>query len=394
MATVFNVQSEMKRAVQLHQQGQLKQAGAIYRRVLREEPGTPDAMHLLGLVHHQQGDNEKAARFIGRAVGLVPDSAVFHNSFGECLRKLGKTNHAIHHFREAIGLDDGYVAPLVNLARLETVTGDVGDAIHCIERALAIQGDSPRLREILNGLKQQSSPARDDRDVEIVFDSEQIAGLFGADAMSGCTPWFDPGVTEADEFVDIITASSETAQGAVRQIDAGETAGVRFWRSRSGQRLIRSFDDGLVNWLSSTCPNLFGSLSDIDQVIARFGELAVRNRKHAPHGAATKLEALIMATAFSVYATTDSLGDEEADVAGFVVTDDGLGAASFDLGSEAGVFAAAADTLMTVREMLACTDRRARDGKAYVTGARDDVNIALRTMAERVYSRLLAAGNI
>lgn len=69
-------------AVRLHQQGQLAQAEALYRRILEQEPEHPGALHLLGVVAHQQGHDDRAAELIARALALRPDQATYHSNYG------------------------------------------------------------------------------------------------------------------------------------------------------------------------------------------------------------------------------------------------------------------------------------------------------------------------
>ena len=47
------------------------EAATLYQRVLSQEKENPVALHLLGVLHHQRGDNAKAIELISRAVLLV-----------------------------------------------------------------------------------------------------------------------------------------------------------------------------------------------------------------------------------------------------------------------------------------------------------------------------------
>jgi tetratricopeptide (TPR) repeat protein len=99
---------EFARAVRLHQAGELDAAARLYESVLDDDRTHPDALHLLGMVRHHQGQNRLAARLIGKAVGLRPDVAIFHASLGEVHRSLGQLDEAVASGCEAIrlGLDD------------------------------------------------------------------------------------------------------------------------------------------------------------------------------------------------------------------------------------------------------------------------------------------------
>ncbi|HEC90854.1 MAG TPA: tetratricopeptide repeat protein, partial [Alphaproteobacteria bacterium] len=86
----ITVTAELQKALGHHQAGNLKEAEKIYRRVLKAQPGNPDALHLSGLVHHQFGRHKKAMGLIRRAVKAVPGNPMFLNNLGEACREAGK----------------------------------------------------------------------------------------------------------------------------------------------------------------------------------------------------------------------------------------------------------------------------------------------------------------
>jgi tetratricopeptide (TPR) repeat protein len=96
------------RAVRLHQAGDLDGAARLYEWVLNEDASHTDALHLLGILCHHQGQNSLASRLIGRAVAQQPGVAVYHASLAEVHRALGQFDKAVTHGAEAIrlGLDD------------------------------------------------------------------------------------------------------------------------------------------------------------------------------------------------------------------------------------------------------------------------------------------------
>ena len=49
----------LKQALQYHQQGQLNMARATYQTVLQQNPDDGDALHLLGILEQQQGNEQK-----------------------------------------------------------------------------------------------------------------------------------------------------------------------------------------------------------------------------------------------------------------------------------------------------------------------------------------------
>jgi predicted Zn-dependent protease len=70
------MESALTAAIDLHQTGQLAPAAQLHRQVLLREPDNADALHLYGVLVHQQGDPRRALELIDRAVALRPDSAL------------------------------------------------------------------------------------------------------------------------------------------------------------------------------------------------------------------------------------------------------------------------------------------------------------------------------
>ena len=73
---------EFTRAVRLHQAGDLDAAARLYEWVLDDDRSHADALHLLGMLRHQQGQNRLAAKLIGKAVGLAARRGRLPRVFG------------------------------------------------------------------------------------------------------------------------------------------------------------------------------------------------------------------------------------------------------------------------------------------------------------------------
>jgi len=103
----------------------------------------------------------------------------------------------------------------------------------------------------------------------------------------------------------------------------------------------------------------------------------------------TRLDAQVLATALSVYATNATL--DSSGVAakyGFVVSGDGVGAATWSVGSNGDAFGVANNTTMTVMDLLLATDAQAINGLLY------NGNTTKRNEANAVYIALNQAGGI
>ncbi len=186
---------------------------------------------------------------------------------------------------------------------------------------------------------------------------------------------------------------------ATGSIQKGQTAGIGFWNNKNGQALIKSFNGGttstqLAAWLADTLPHIFGVNAGSNKLIHADGsyftntEVAARFQQDFVLKG-VKLDAQVLATALSVYATNATL--DNTGVAanyGFVVSGDGLGTAGVNVGSNGDAFGVANNTVMTVLDLLKATDALAVDGLLYNGDA------VKRKEANSVYSAINDAGNI
>jgi tetratricopeptide (TPR) repeat protein len=171
--------------LQEHQRGLLTQAVRRYSSVLRAQPDHADALHLLGVALHQQGDHRQAAECIGRAVTLNRGNATYHTNLGEAHRALGnlegaaeccrmalrlqprspeaannlglvllaqgKTEEAILQFRETLRIKPDYGMASNNLGNALRLRGDLDAALAHFRRAVEIE---PNLAEAHSNLGQ------------------------------------------------------------------------------------------------------------------------------------------------------------------------------------------------------------------------------------------------
>ncbi len=125
-------------AIALHQQGRLAEAEAIYRGLLRADPGHAGALHLLGLAHFQRGDATAAARLIGESVGRDGRNAVVHNNLGAVLLALRRLDEALAAFDRATALKPDYAEALNNAGNALVSLGRPQEALERYERAVGL----------------------------------------------------------------------------------------------------------------------------------------------------------------------------------------------------------------------------------------------------------------
>jgi protein O-GlcNAc transferase len=139
----------LPQAMALHRQGRFDEAARLYRAVLDRDPGDVNALHLLGVLHQQQGRPAESLSLLAKALAAAPLTAFIHSSYGNALKDLGRPTDAADSYRRALRLDPGFGDARYNLGRLLKETGDLTEALACFEAAVLVE---PQSVEVLNDL--------------------------------------------------------------------------------------------------------------------------------------------------------------------------------------------------------------------------------------------------
>ncbi|MBI5659063.1 MAG: tetratricopeptide repeat protein [Nitrosomonadales bacterium] len=129
------------KAVALHQAGQLDEAAAAYRSLLKENPGNSDALHYLGLIAFRKEDYREAIALIGSAIKINSKIPAYHCNLGNALKGNGRFDSAIASFREAVSLDPEFQAAYSNLGNALLELERFDEATTCYRKALALRPD-------------------------------------------------------------------------------------------------------------------------------------------------------------------------------------------------------------------------------------------------------------
>lgn len=127
------------RAFAAHRDGRLADAERDYRAAIDADPVHTDALHLLGVLRHQQGRHEEAADLVGRAVALRPNDAALQLNLGNALKALGRLDGAIERFRNALSLAPEFALAHYNLGNAYAQAGRHEDAADAFEKSLRLQ---------------------------------------------------------------------------------------------------------------------------------------------------------------------------------------------------------------------------------------------------------------
>ncbi|SMF91996.1 Flp pilus assembly protein TadD, contains TPR repeats [Azospirillum oryzae] len=162
----------LREALAHHRAGDLDGAERAYRAMLAADGANADALHLLGVLHHQRGRDADAVRLIGQAIARRPKMAEqhanlglalhalgrleeaeaeyrralalreayaeAHNSLGSALQEQDRLAEAASHYRRALDLDAGYAEAWANLGTLLRAQDDYGEAETALRHALRL----------------------------------------------------------------------------------------------------------------------------------------------------------------------------------------------------------------------------------------------------------------
>lgn len=135
------MQPVFDRAFAAHRDGRLADAERDYRATLEGNPTHVDALHLLGVLRHQQGQHAEAAELVRRAVKLRPEDAALQLNLGNALKALGQIDNAIEQFRNALTLAPSFPMAHYNLGNAYASQGRHEDAADAFEKSLRLQPD-------------------------------------------------------------------------------------------------------------------------------------------------------------------------------------------------------------------------------------------------------------
>jgi type IV pilus assembly protein PilF len=112
-------------ATDLYQRGELDEADRIVRKVLKAQPGSGDALTLLGAIAQARGDSAAAGKAYKAAVDSKPSSGLYANNYGGWLCETGQAAQALPWFDRAVA-DAEYLTPIAAMANAGTCASKAG----------------------------------------------------------------------------------------------------------------------------------------------------------------------------------------------------------------------------------------------------------------------------
>jgi tetratricopeptide (TPR) repeat protein len=129
----------MQNGIKHHRAGRLAEAEASYRQILLTQSSHADALHLLGVVAHQTGQNDLAVELIDKAIKINGQNAAYFSNLGNALR--GKLDEMIAAYRQAILIKPDYADAHSNLGNALREQGKLEEAEAAYRQAIWIKPD-------------------------------------------------------------------------------------------------------------------------------------------------------------------------------------------------------------------------------------------------------------
>ena len=145
----MDIHSTYHAALQHHQQGQLGQAEALYRKVLEASPQHADAMHYLGVIYHQNNQHALAITTIAKALSIDPDNSDFLSNQALALKAAGRLEDAIKALHHALTLAPDDLEIHYNLGNAYVEHQQYEGAATCYRRILQNYPQDEDLKQAL-----------------------------------------------------------------------------------------------------------------------------------------------------------------------------------------------------------------------------------------------------
>ena len=137
----MNIQQEIQKALQHFQAGDLQQAKAICKRILKKQPDNGEVLYFLGVIYSQLGNHDLSIQTIKKSLEFYPNNPDAYHLIGMSLQEQGKTDEAIEYYRKTIQYNPSYAVAYNNLANLLKERMQTEEAIGYYQKALDLKSD-------------------------------------------------------------------------------------------------------------------------------------------------------------------------------------------------------------------------------------------------------------
>ena len=141
---LFDFDSLLQVALQIHQNGALQQAKVLYEAALELNPNSGVTLHFMGVLALQEGRYEDACDLLRKAADIVPGEAAIHSNLATALVSMNRMDEAVLAFTRAIILAPDFMDALYNFGNFQRHQARWDQARAFYRRSLAISALSPQ----------------------------------------------------------------------------------------------------------------------------------------------------------------------------------------------------------------------------------------------------------
>jgi protein O-GlcNAc transferase len=157
----MNIPTELQKAIQYHESGQLQKAESRYKKILTTDPNQPDALHLLGVIAYQNGNHDEAVHLVRKAIRNNPKNPFYYNNLGAVFNAQDRYTEALSSYHTALKLDPDCVDAHYNIGNIHQKQDMLRQAISSYRKALEIDSNHVNAwYNMGNALKSQGNPAQ------------------------------------------------------------------------------------------------------------------------------------------------------------------------------------------------------------------------------------------
>jgi tetratricopeptide (TPR) repeat protein len=233
----FNLAQTMQEAIQLHQQGRLRDAEKLYARVLKAQPESFDALHLMGLVKAQGGQMGEAFRLMSAALKINRQAPELLMNFANVLHALKRDAEALDCLDKALVLRPGDPDALLNRGNALLTLGRPQEALSSFDAVLARnprQADAFLGRGTTHAALGRLEPALAD------FDAALALGHPGASYNRGNA------LAELGRYAEAVAAFDRALSVAPNRASAWNNRGNALTALKRHQEAVESFGKAIA----------------------------------------------------------------------------------------------------------------------------------------------------
>jgi tetratricopeptide (TPR) repeat protein len=235
----FNIAQILQDALNLHQQGRLREAEKLYLRALKAAPDNFDALHLLGLINAQNGQMGEAYRLMSAALKINPNVPDVLINFANVLHGLKRDDEALASIDKALALRPGDPDALLHRGNALNALNRPNEALPCFDAVLA---RNPGHRDALLNRGVARATLGDHQQALADFDAVLARAPRDAEAL------YDRGtaLSELGRYAEALLAFDHALAGSPQHLRAWTNRGRALQALNRHDEAITSFDKALA----------------------------------------------------------------------------------------------------------------------------------------------------